>query len=129
MNCCLETPDVHLVDGGLERVVPLADARRGEGVRRGEVGAGREVRIVDLGDDLRPGEVQQIRVAPDVARVLPEQLTAVALLREPTAVDEHAPGAVVDDDALVEDLAKLVDCAHHVSFGAGRRMPREDPAG
>ncbi len=37
---------------GLERVVGLPDRGRGEGVRRRDVGAGLEVRVVDLRDDL-----------------------------------------------------------------------------
>ena len=40
----------------------------------------------------------------DVARVIAEQLAAILLLRQPAAVDEHAPRAVVHDDSPVEDL-------------------------
>ena len=45
--------DVHLVDGVLEPVVGLADRGRGERVRRRDVGAGLEVRAVDVEHDVR----------------------------------------------------------------------------
>ena len=102
----------HLRGQTLERVVPLADARRGERVRRGQVCAGREVRVVDLGDDVRLREVQQVRVALHVTRVIAEQLAAILRLRQPAAVDEHPPRPVVHDDSAVEDLPQLIDRAH-----------------
>ena len=71
--------DVHLVDGVLEPVVGLADAGRREGVRRRDVGAGGEVPPVDVEDDVRPGQVEQVGVAGDVARVVAEALAAVVL--------------------------------------------------
>ena len=60
-------------------------------------------------DDLRPREVEQVRVALDVARVVAEPLAAVVGLGEPPPVDEHAPRPVVDRDPPIEDLPDLVD--------------------
>ena len=87
----------------LQAVVGLADASRGERVRRRDVGAGVEVAAVDSGDDLRPREVQQIGVARDVMRVVAEALAAVRVLPAHVALDEHAPGAVEDGDPLAEE--------------------------
>ena len=73
----------HLGGEVLERVVGLADRRRRERVRRRDVRARREVRVVDLGDELRPRQVQEVRVALDVVAVVGEELAAVLGLREP----------------------------------------------
>ena len=72
--------DAHLVGVVLERVVGLADRRGGERVRGGDVRAGLEVRAVDRGHDLGPRDVEEIRVAGDVARMVAEALAAVGLL-------------------------------------------------
>ena len=69
-----------------------------------------------LGDDVGPGQVEQVGVALDVARVVAKPLAAVVGLREPPAVDEHAPGAVEDDDPPVQDLSQSVGRAHVSSF-------------
>jgi hypothetical protein len=86
----------------LEPVVGLADARRGERVRRGDVGAGLEVAPVDVRDDLRPRQVEHVGVAGDVVRMFPEALAAVRILPTDVALDEHAPRAVEDGDPLPE---------------------------
>ena len=95
----------HLRREALERVVGLADRGRGEGVRRRDVSARLEVRVVDLGDDLRLRDVEQVGVALDVAPVVAQPFTAVVDLRQPLAVDQHAPRAVEHGDAGVHDLA------------------------
>ena len=95
----------HLGCEPFEGVVGLADRRRGEGVRRRDVGAGGEVLVVDLGDDLRTGDVQQVGIALDVAPVVTQALAAVVGLGEPLAVDEHAPRPVVDRDPPIHDLS------------------------
>ena len=92
--------EAHLRRGALERVVRLPDRGRRERVRRRDVRTGREVRVVDLGDDLRRRQVQDVRVALDVVRVRREALAAVLLLGEPPTVNEHSPGAVEHEDAL-----------------------------
>ena len=93
----------HLGCDVLEPVVGLADPRRGEGVRRRDVRAGLEVRAVDVAHDLRPRQVEQVRVAGDVERVVAEALAAVLLLPAHALLDQHAPRAVEDGDALPED--------------------------
>ena len=93
----------HLRGDVLERVVGLADRRRRERVRRGDVGAGLEVRAMDVADDVRARQVEDVRVAGDVARVVAEAVAAVRLLPAHLPLDEHAPRAVEDGDALPED--------------------------
>ena len=98
--------DVHLADDvGAERVVRLADRRRREGVRRRDVGAGREVVVVDPRDDLGPRDVQQVGIAGDVVRVVAEPLAAVRLLAAQLALDEDAPRPVEDGDPFAEDAS------------------------
>ena len=86
----------------LQPVVGLADARRGERVRRRDVGAGLEVAPVDVAHDLRPREVQQVGIAGDVVRMVAEALAAVRLLPADVALDQHAPRAVEHGDPLAE---------------------------
>ena len=100
--------EAHLGRRTFERVVGLADRRRREGVRGCDVRARLEVRVVDLGDDLGRGQVEEIRVALDVVRVRGEALAAVLLLGESAAVDEHAPRAVEHEDSLGEEFTGVV---------------------
>ena len=118
------TLQAHLGRGAFERVVRLTDRGRGERVRRGDVRARLEVRVVDLRDDRRRGEVEKIGVALDVVRVRGEALAAVLLLREPSAVDEHAPGAVEHEDSLGEKLLELLaDVLHEIDSRLKGREP------
>ncbi len=103
--------EVHVVDGLLERVVGLPDRRRRERVGRRDVGARGEVLVVDAGDHLRPGEVEQVGIAGDVARMLAEALAAIGLLAAHLLLQEHAPGAVEDGDPLAEDG---FECLAHI---------------
>ncbi len=48
-------------------------------------------------------QVEQVRVAGQVVAVVAEPLAAVALLPAHLALQEHAPRAVEDGDALPED--------------------------
>jgi hypothetical protein len=90
----------HLGGDVLEPVVGLADTGRGERVRRGDVRAGVEVRVVDLGHGVGPCEVEEIRIALDVPWMSSEALAAILLLRIAAPVDEHAPRPVEDEDPL-----------------------------
>ena len=106
--------EVHLAhDVGAERVVRLPDRRRRERVRRRDVGAGREVVVVDPRDDLGPRDVQEIGVAGDVVRVVAEPLAPVRLLAAQLALDEHAPGAVEHGDPFAEDALEALTRIRH----------------
>ena len=83
---------------------------------------GGEVRVVDLGDDVRLRDVEEIRVALDVASVIAEPLAAVVRLGEPLPVDEHAPRAVVDGDSPVENLSRFDPLRSLVSLWAASHL-------
>ena len=93
----------HLGRVVLQFVVGLADPRGGERVRRRDVGAGLEVAPVDVADDFRPRQVQEVGIAGDVLRMFGEALAAVGILTADIALDEHAPGPVEDDDPLPQE--------------------------
>ncbi len=95
--------DVHLVHERLERVVGLTDRRRGERVRGRDVGAGREVLRVDVGHEIRPGQVEDVGVARDVDRVIGEARATVVRRAEIGPVDQRAPGTVEHEDPLSRD--------------------------
>ena len=109
--------DVHVVDRVVEPVVGLPDRRGRERVRRRDVGARREVRVVHLAHDLRLRQVEQVRVVLDVARVAGEALAAEVGLGEAAALQQHAPGAVEHEDPLLCELPDLrCDVARHVNL-------------
>ena len=56
---------------------------------------------MDVQDQVRPGEVQDVRVAGDVMGVLAEDLAAVVPGRQSGALQHGAPGAIQDQDPLV----------------------------
>ncbi len=59
---------VHLAGRVFEVIVGLGDPRRAEGIGLDQVGAGGQVLVVDLGDDVRLGDRQQLVVALEVVR-------------------------------------------------------------
>ena len=63
---------------------------------------GRQVLLVDLLDDVGPGELQQLVVALQVLGVVLEALAAVVGLGQLVALDHRAHGAVDDQDALLQ---------------------------
>jgi hypothetical protein len=107
----------------LEVVVGLADRRRREGVRCRDVRAGPEVRVVDLGDDGRPRDVEKVGVALDVATVAAQALAAVVGLGEAAAVDEHAPRPVEHGNSTIEDLSQLIGRGRGHGLLVGRLLP------
>jgi hypothetical protein len=126
--CKPRTLEAHLGGGTFERVVGLTDRGRSEGVRGRDVCARGEVGVVDLGDDLGGGQVEDVRVALDVVRVRRKALAPVLLLGEPAAVDEHAPRPVEHENALGEEFTELcADVLHEIGSrlkrsGAGRPL-------
>ena len=101
------TFDVHVADQRLQAVVGLADAGRGEGVRGGDVGAGRQVLPVDVQDHVRPHQVQQVGVTGDVVGVVEEPVALVVLGGQLRALQHRAPRAVQDRHPLVQQVAKF----------------------
>jgi hypothetical protein len=80
-----------------------------------KVFAGSEVLVVDASDQLGLGEVEQVRVAGHVVAVVAEPLAAEALLPAHLALEQHAPRAVEDGDALPEDGFEPFPCVLHWS--------------
>src|SRR5690606_5697667 len=79
-----------------------------------------EVLLVNLGDDRRPGEGQQLVVALDVVRMIGEALAAELLLGEAVALDHGAHRAIEDEDPAGEELAQPgFDGAHGSDGGDG----------
>jgi len=57
---------------------------------------------VTVQNEVRPGEVQDVWVTGDVARVVSESLAPVVRGRQPRALQEGAPGAVEYENSLIE---------------------------
>jgi hypothetical protein len=70
---------------------------------------------MDGGDDLGMRQVEKIRVPPDVAGMVAETLAAPLLLRDAATLEQHAPRAVEDDDAFLEELLESLPCGHPAS--------------
>src|SRR5205814_2294952 len=96
----------------------------GEGVRGRDVGAGREVPAVDVEHDLRPRQVEEVRIAGDVAGMVLEALAAIRLLAADVTLDENAPRAVEQGDPLGEDGFQSCARVLHPLF----LLPRENGA-
>ncbi len=79
---------------------------------------------MDLGDDLRSGQVEDVRIALDVVRVRGEPLAAILLLGELAAMDEHAPRPVEHEDPLGEQFLELcADVLHEFDSRLKGREP------
>ena len=99
---------VQLARQRLHAVVGQRDRGRVEGVGLDDVGAGREVLRVDVADQPRLREREQVVVAAQLARPVAEARAAVVLLGKPRALDHGAHGAVQQQDALAQQL--LCEC-------------------
>jgi hypothetical protein len=100
--------EVQLVDQALEAVVGLRGRIGIESVGLDDVRAGGEVTRMDLADDLRPRQREQIVVAAQVARRIREAGAAEIGLRELVALDGRAHGPVEDQDAAIQQGAEFV---------------------
>ena len=89
-------------DRRVEAIVGLGDPRRGEGVRRHDIGAGVQVPGVDRGDGRRLGQAEQVAVAAEVARVVGEPVTAEVGLGELEGLEHRAHRTVEDEDPLAK---------------------------
>jgi len=71
-----------------------------EGIRLDDIGAGCEILLVDVLDDLWLGQHEEIVVALHVARPIGEAGPAIVGFLELVTLDHGAHGAVDDEDAL-----------------------------
>ena len=109
--------DVHLVGQRLHAIVGLGHAGGVEGVGFQDVGACIQVGLLDLGDDLRLAQQQQIVVAFDVARPVGETRATVVGLFQLVALDHGAHAAVEDQDAFFQGLRKGLEAGAAVGHG------------
>src|SRR5262249_46046702 len=86
----------------LEPVLAEHQRRTAEGVGLGHVGAGIEIRAVDVADDPRPGQDQVLVAA---LQLRPAEVRCLEIL----PLDERAHRAVEDEDPRGQRLAKLLD--------------------
>jgi hypothetical protein len=98
--------DIELASNALHAVIGLGNARRGEGVGRDDVGAGAEIREMDVADRVGLAKDEQIIVAADFAVPGVETGAAIALLVELEPLDHGAHGAVEHEDALGGEAAQ-----------------------
>ena len=94
---------IQLVRQLLHPVVGHGDGGGVEGVGLDDVRAGLEVRAVDVRDDLRPGEREEVVVPLEVPRPVGEPLAAVVPLVEPVGLDHRPHGAVQHQDPLLQE--------------------------
>lgn len=89
-----------------ELVVGLRDAIGVERIRLDDVGASSQVLLVDLGDDLRTGQDEQLVIAFQILRGVSKQLAAVVVFREPVTLNTGAHRTVDDEDAVFCELSQ-----------------------
>ena len=114
--------DVHLGHPRLEAIVGLPDGGGRERVRRRDAGARSEVGAVDVEDDLRIREVEQVGVARHVARVVAEPFAPVCVLPAHLALDQHPPRAVKEHDLPLEERRQSLGRAHAASIPVATRF-------
>jgi hypothetical protein len=81
---------------------------------------------VDLRDDRRRRQVEEVGIALDVVGVVAEALTAILLFRETPPMDEDAPRPVEDEDPLRE---KCFELWAYVLNEIGSRLRGRKPEG
>ncbi|GBL43761.1 methionine synthase [Verrucomicrobiota bacterium] len=74
-----------------------------EGVGLEDVGAGVEVGAVDIADDRRLGDDEQVVIALELARVVGEARTPVVGFLQLQLLDHGAHRAVEENDTLAEE--------------------------
>ena len=93
--------DIQLMCDGFKPIIGLGDGLRVEGVGLDDVGAGLQIGVVDLADDVRLGQHKQIVVALQIVAMVLEARAPIARLVQLIALDHGAHGAVEDQDALL----------------------------
>ena len=105
----LRALEVDVVGGAFQAVVALGDPGGAEGVGLADVGARLKVSVMQAGDDVRPGQAEDVVVTLQLAIVIGETVAAKVGLGQPLALDHHAPGAVEDENALLRRLLQRGD--------------------
>jgi hypothetical protein len=109
--------DVEVIDQRLGAVVGLRNRLAVERVRFDQVGAGLEVRAVDLLDEVGAREHQEVVVAAQLLRMGREPVTPEVLFLQAVGLDHRPHGAVQDEDAPLERGAELGDAGMAIGHG------------
>ena len=89
-----------------QAVVGLADAGRGERVGGGDVRTRGQILPVHVAHHVGPGQVEQVRVAGHIPRVITQRAVAVVIRAEADRLEHRPPGAVEHGDALIQQFAE-----------------------
>src|SRR5206468_12640170 len=84
----------------------LRDRVAAERVRLDDVAAGREILMVNVGDDLGPRQVEQVEIAAHIAIVFRETVAPEVRLREPMALHHRPHRAIEEEDPFGEQRAQ-----------------------
>ena len=98
-------------------VVGLGDARGAKRVGLDQVGARREIGVVDPADHVRAREHEDLVVAAQIARVIAEAIAAEVRLAEAARLDHRPHRAVDHEDPLGEDRLERVAGAFGLQCG------------
>ena len=113
-------------------VVGLGHRGGAKGVGLDQVGATGQIAFVDVGNQIGPGQAEQLVVAFDVLVEVLEALAPVLRLAELEALDHGAHGAVKNGNALAQKagqgLGAGVGESSHGAIVGSRCAPPADPA-
>ena len=102
-GCC----KVQFANQRFKSVVGLGNGRRTEGVGFNDIRSGLQELHVDLFDDLRPGDDQQVIVALEVGRMVSKPRSAEIGFLQLVFLDHRPHGAVDHQHLLVEQWGQL----------------------
>ena len=94
-------------------VIRHGDRSRVEGVGLDDVCTGIEILLMDLTDDLRLGQRQQVVVAFDIVGKVLESLAAIGRLVQFVVLDHRTHRAVENQDAAFEQFRQLLGAGSH----------------
>ena len=106
--------DIDLVGELLHLIVGHGDAAGVEAVGLDNIRTRLEIGCVNVADDLRLGQHQQVIVALDIHMPVGKALATIIRLLEFVALDHGAHGAIQDEDALLEMRLQQLGCVGHL---------------
>ena len=102
--------DVELPRQALEAVVRLGDRGAGEGVGLDNIRSRLEERPVNVADEPRPGQAEEVIVALELAGVVLEAFRSEVSLGELMGLDHRPHGAIQHEDTLSKRRSKPLFC-------------------
>ena len=113
---------VELVGGVFEAVVGLRDGRGAERVRLDDVGPGPQVLPVDVADQLRTRDREQVVVALQVGLGLAKAVAAKVVFGQVMTLNHRPHRAVHDEDAAAAEIAQFAQRGGHKGGRVGERQ-------